>query len=246
MYTDKTPILIMTVSRAIIKLGDIELAVFRLANGEYRLSEDGCEKAIDAADRSVRDFLNSKAPEALPFKGLAEGKIKVEGEKTRIKPVTLEFAAVFWGRQARNDNQKAIALLVACAIENLQRRADKAFGVVKSDEEYNEDFAKFMEKWQIERQRLRDVHSGMQQAAMRRHHPAAQVHDYMTKLICGDTAKEARMKELVDPNADPTIGLNYREEIEDMKKLTKAKVAYAYMKKEAPWQEQVERAVAKQ
>ena len=237
----------MSVQRAVIMLGEIELDVFQMPDGSYQLSETGCEKAANKGERSIRDFLRGKSPQALPYKGFNAGKLSVWGEPMKINGIPFELAVAYWTKEAMIGNLQAIALLAACAVEALERRADKAFAVERSEDSRNIQFADRLLRWQGVRQRLRDVHGGMQQAALRRKHPAAQVHDYLTVLIFGDTAEAARMKQLVDPEADVTIGLNHQEEIAGMNKLIQAKKNYANLRKlEGTWQEQVEKAVAKQ
>lgn len=249
---------IVTALRAAVQLGLLEIEGYllpeRLWTPANKFGVSQTQAALMAYPNYKRNRAATKYSQCLETKvgkSLAPNGLQLhrdiktnsgKADAAKVNLLPLDQLLVFLKICKKLGSQPAEDLLDALAGLSLQQLFHDAFELefgIESRQNY-------MREWQIERQRLRDVHSGMQQAAMRRHHPAALVHDYMTKLICGDTAKEARMKELVDPNADPTIGLNYREEIEDMKKLTKAKVAYAYMKKEAPWQEQVERAVAKQ
>lgn len=237
----------MSVQRAVIMLGEIELDVFQMSDGGYQLSEEGTARAAGKPDNSVLRFRRSDSPQALPYKNFTPYKAPVQGERTRINGIPFELAVAYWTKEAMTGNLQAIALLAACAVEALERRADKAFAVERSEDSHNVQFADRLLRWQGVRQRLRDVHGGMQQAALRRKHPAAQVHDYLTVLIFGDTAEAARMKQLVDPEADVTIGLNHQEEIAGMNKLIQAKKNYANLRKlEGTWQEQVEKAVAKQ
>ncbi len=57
------------VERAIILLGDIDLDVFRLPDLTYRLSQEGASGAVNKVRSSMLKFLQSKSPEAIPFKG---------------------------------------------------------------------------------------------------------------------------------------------------------------------------------
>jgi len=96
--------------------------------------------------------------------------------------------------------------------------------------------------WQQAREVVKYAHDGMCESAKRKGHPGHLVHDYMTTLIFGDTAKAARMKALVDPDSDVTIGLNHQEDAEGLRTLAKVKRKYA-RKRKGTWQEQVESAV---
>lgn len=236
---------ILTVRRAVIKLGDIELDVFQMPDGSYQLSETGCETAVNKTERSIRNFLRGKSPQALPYKGFHAGKLSVQGEPMKINGIPFELAIAYWTKEAMSSNLQAIALLGACAAEALERRADKAFAIDKTEEQRNADFADFLFRWQMTRQMARNSHAGFAEACLKKHHPGNLVHDYMTVLIFGDTAEAARMKALVssDLDLDPTIGLNHQSDIDGMLKIANAKAKYTRMTK-GTWQEQVERAVA--
>ena len=124
--------------RATIQLGMVLLEVFQLPNGEYRLSQTQVAEAVGKREFSVRDFLQSKSPEALPYKGLAFEKIGVEKESTWFKAVPIEVATAYWGKEAMSANTSAVMLVVACAAEAIERRADAAFGVRRGEEEREE------------------------------------------------------------------------------------------------------------
>ena len=115
--------------------------MFQMPDGEYRLSQTQVAESVCKDESSFRDFLKSKSPEALPYKGLRSVKIGIVGNNTKIAPVPIEMAAAYWTKEAIAKNIVAIRLLGACAIESIERRADKAFGVKRSEEEYNERFA---------------------------------------------------------------------------------------------------------
>lgn len=171
--------------------------------------------------------------------------VKVEsakGDASKVNLVPVDQLVLFLKICKHLGSNEAENLLDDLAGLSLQQLFHDAFEL-----EFGiESRQKFLLEWQGVRQRLRDVHGGMQQAALRRGHPASKVHDLMTVLIFGDTAEAARMKQLVDPEADVTIGLNHQEEIAGMNQLIQAKKNYAYMKNlEGTWQEQVQRAVAK-
>ena len=124
--------------RATINLGDIELDVFQLPDNEYRLSQTQVEQAVEKPERSFRDFLASKAPEAIPHKQFRSGKIHIEGNNVKVSAIPVEVAMAFWAKEARVGNLKAQAIAIACMIETIERRADAAFGKQRSLEEYNE------------------------------------------------------------------------------------------------------------
>lgn len=127
-------------TRATIELGDIPLEVFMLPSGKYRLSELQATEAVDKTNGYIRDFLKSKSPEALPWKGYTAEKIGIEKDHdgrgaSRINAIPIELAVAFWVKEAVSGNPKAARLLGACAVESIERRADAAFGVSKSEGE---------------------------------------------------------------------------------------------------------------
>jgi len=126
-----------------IKLGVILLEVFRLPSGEYRLSQTQVAEAIGKDESYFRKFLGSKSPEALPYKDFNSGKLAVEDSKAPINPIPIDLAIAFWTKEAWSLNPQAIQLLAASAKEAIERRADRAFGVHRSEEEYNRRFSAF-------------------------------------------------------------------------------------------------------
>jgi hypothetical protein len=133
--------------RRTVYLGVIPLEVFQLVSGEYKLSQTQVADAIGKDESSFRQFLASKQPEALPYKGFKSGSLPVEDSKKPINPVPIDLAIAYWTKEARADNQIAIGLLSACARETIERRADVAFGVGRSESEYNHRFKTAFEKF---------------------------------------------------------------------------------------------------
>lgn len=127
-------------SRATIALGDIPLEVFMLPSGEYRLSEVQVTESVDKTSGYVRDFLKGKAPEAASWKDYTVKKIGIEKDHvgrgaSRINAIPIELAVAFWTKEAVAGNSKAARLLGACAIESIERRADQAFNVQRTESE---------------------------------------------------------------------------------------------------------------
>lgn len=133
--------------REVILLGNLQLNVFQLPNGTYLLSQTQTADSIAEDEISVRRFLKSDSPEALPYKGFTPDKLAVEGTKTRINGIPIPLAVAYWTKEAASGNSVAARLLGACAIESIERRADKAFGVSRTEDHYNERFAKAFESF---------------------------------------------------------------------------------------------------
>ena len=132
-----------------IRMGVIPLDVYQMPNGNYKLYPASIMGAIDEVSNgpSLRRFLSGKSPEALPhkdFKLQQVPQIEVVGFSAPIKPVPIEIAIAYWKYKYRKGNQKAGALIDACLHESIERRADAAFGVVRSEEEREQRFASHM------------------------------------------------------------------------------------------------------
>lgn len=124
--------------RATIYLGTIPLEVFQLPDGKYWLSQTGVAEAVGNDRRGVSDFSKGKSPEAIPYKNFKCRKLAVEGLKTKINGVPIEIASAYWLKEALSGNLLAIRLLGACAAEAIERRADTAFDVQRTEAERQE------------------------------------------------------------------------------------------------------------
>jgi hypothetical protein len=125
-------------TRASIELGDIPLDVFQLPNGKYRLSQSLSTADVDKEEVSFRDFLKGKSPEALPFKDFKAEKWAVEGSNGKANLICIEVTIAYWTKEAIAGNIKAARILGACAIEAIERRADRAFNVERDESERQE------------------------------------------------------------------------------------------------------------
>lgn len=145
--------------RATIFLGDkISLSVYQLPNGEYRLGLSQILLAIDEPKNWVGG-LQSRTPkilktlEAKGFTGYIE---EVSVDKTRAKTLSITDSVLIWRWFDKQDNVKAAAIIDACVAESIERRADKAFGVQRSEEDYQQTM-KVRIDGKVVRQSLTDV-----------------------------------------------------------------------------------------
>lgn len=124
-----------------IVLGTVLIKVFQLPNGEYRLSQSQVTEAIGKPNRSIIQFLGGKSLEALPYKGFELSKsLEVEGSNRPISPIPISIATAYWRYWDKQQNSQASAIIDGCVQEAIERRADTAFGVVRTEEEYNQRF----------------------------------------------------------------------------------------------------------
>jgi hypothetical protein len=133
--------------RQTIALGDIPLDVFQLPDGAYVMSQTQVAEAVDLDEIYIRRFLSSKWLKALPGKDHSSDdfeQVEYEGRGKPIRAIPLETAALFWVYQVWQKNRQAIALVVATVRETLTRRADAAFGITRSEAEYEAATAEMM------------------------------------------------------------------------------------------------------
>jgi len=135
-------------TKAIIHLGKLSLDVYRVPDGSYKLYVESVTGIIDKEKPDLLDFLQGTSPEALPFKNynlMHAKKVLVEGQEGFIKPIPIPLATSYWLYEAFNGNKKAQAIAQASMIESIERRADQAFRVQRSELEYNR---RFTESWE--------------------------------------------------------------------------------------------------
>lgn len=117
-----------------------------MPDGSYRMSQSQAAECIGLGAQNASRFFQSKA-----FKALRGGEstdhafeqIEVESSQqttggTRINAVPLDIVMLFWLYQCSRGNKPALGLLAALATETLERRFDDAFGVERTESEYNQ------------------------------------------------------------------------------------------------------------
>jgi len=132
--------------KAIIQLGSNLLEVFQLPTGEYRLSQSEVTGVIGKPNRSIIEFLQAKSSEVLQYKEFELSKaLPVESSNKPIKPISIQVATAYWRYWDKRNNLQASALVDACVLESIERRADKAFGIERTEREYNDRFNKIVQ-----------------------------------------------------------------------------------------------------
>ena len=130
-------------TRATITIGPLSVDGFMLPDGSYRMSQTQTAEAIGLNEINARRFLGSKSIKGLLGKGYTPDTLAVEKTDdskrggTRINALPLEVVSAFWLQQCTKGNKKAIALTMALLTETLERRFDNAFGIERSEDEYN-------------------------------------------------------------------------------------------------------------
>ena len=134
---------------ATILLGAIPLHVYQLPDGGYKVDAIGVMNAVDKKGSALTRFITGKSALALPFNGYnftQAQSIPVADNAQLIKPIPIPFTA-YWLHEATKGkgNVKAQALVQASMAESIERRADVAFTIKRTESEYNLRFGKSFE-----------------------------------------------------------------------------------------------------
>jgi hypothetical protein len=132
-------------SRVTILLGEIPVNVYQMPDASYRLSGRNVTDAIGEDHNTLARFYGVKSLKDLPGAGLERDKISAGKEGSPFIPVVIEDATRFWFDRSKKGNALAGAIVEAALIEAIERRADKAFGKARSEEEYNDRFKSRMD-----------------------------------------------------------------------------------------------------
>lgn len=211
--------------RAVDSIAGIEVEGFRLASGEYAMSQSQVADVVEMNRMSMSRFLSKKETQASLGEGFRCNKLSVDGNNKPINVVPIDVALMFWGEQAANGNSKALALVLACAKETLERRFDRMFNVTKSEQQYEQQTTDWLEKWQQTRQYLSEMHNNFCRACHDYGFPSAKTHDKLTLAVCGMKASELRKIELV--YGDREVGLNHIEDPLTLKRVARVKCHFS-------------------
>jgi hypothetical protein len=124
--------------RKTVDLGGIPLSVYRLPNGDYKLSGRNITDAVGEDANTLLRFTGVKSLKSLPNAGSDCYKITPATSKgVPFHPVSIADAVMYWGKAAERGNLKAIAILVASAAEAIERRTDAAYGITRTEADRN-------------------------------------------------------------------------------------------------------------
>ncbi len=131
-------------TRATVTLGALTLDGFMLPDGSYRMSQTQAAECVDRPEINARRFLDSKGIKALLGQGYTPDTIEIEPGSNQIRgqsrfnALPLEVVTAYWFTQASQGNKQAFTLVWALLTESLERRFDSAFGVTRSEDDFNQ------------------------------------------------------------------------------------------------------------
>ncbi|MGL4498660.1 MAG: hypothetical protein ACRCU2_06315 [Planktothrix sp.] len=136
-------------TKAIIHLGTIPLDVYQMPDQSYRLCVDSVTGALEKQRKDLLKFIKGRSKQALPFKNYALVQaplVPTDGDELYFKPIPINLATAYWHYHSKKNNDIADALVQACMIESIERRADTAFKFKRTEKEYNRRFGRNLEK----------------------------------------------------------------------------------------------------
>ncbi|MEM1309856.1 MAG: hypothetical protein AAGF98_10280 [Cyanobacteria bacterium P01_H01_bin.153] len=152
--------------RQIILIGDLEIEGFQMPDGSYRMSQASAAKAVGLGRQNVSDFLRSKALKQLLGEGYTGQIVQVDIEsddqdrgQSRINALPVEAVNAYWHWQSYRGNRTALALCMALSAESIDRRFDAAFGISRSEAEYNQQLAARLQQTQQQLALLSDAYA---------------------------------------------------------------------------------------
>ncbi|BAU14290.1 hypothetical protein LEP3755_48360 [Leptolyngbya sp. NIES-3755] len=133
-------------TRATVMIGNLSIDGFMLPDGTYRMSQAQAAAAIDEAPVYALRFLQSKDSKALlgeAYTDYTPESVEVESDpgkrgQTRINALPIQVVTAYWLTRAFKGNKKAFVMSWALLTESLERRFDTAFGVNRTDDDFNQ------------------------------------------------------------------------------------------------------------
>ena len=206
---------IMNFTKSTAQIGTTIADVFICQeSNDYFYSLTSISGLIEKPHNSALQFLSSKAFKTLHGESFQPYTFTEKNQTYKLLPCWVASAyLMYW---CTKGNGSAVQIVSALMQESLELRAAKAFGqltvekVVETQEKTNEYLAT------KSRREAKEEHCAFQRSCWQLGFVPSTVHDYLTKLVFGYSAKEAR--ELPEVNyedsiwEDPEIGINHHEE----------------------------------
>jgi hypothetical protein len=178
--------------RATITLGDIELDVFQLPDGGYYFTQSVLKTIhITLSNTSGKKYVKP----ILEANSALLQTAQLDGNPVKLKLIPMTLFGEIVGIYAKLGNEFCIAILVACFEESLERRADTAFDVKRTEEEYNARLAQRTKGYVARRtltDSIRDYTIKHESSETYIKFIYSNCSDHLNKIILGAKAKQAK------------------------------------------------------
>lgn len=151
--------------RSLVQIGDLAVDGFMLPDGSYRMSQTQAAECVGLTERNAREFLQSKAVKSLLGEGYTPAIFDIEPDEdqvrgaSRIRGLPLEVVSAYWLWQAYRGNKQALVLCMALLTESLERRFDAAFGISRTEQEWNDRLAQQVQQLERDLTRLGEAYA---------------------------------------------------------------------------------------
>jgi hypothetical protein len=182
-------------TRATITLGDIELDVFQLPDGSYRYSYELLAEILER-DKSI--LSDKKSPyniKKLTGNQETNLKVKLDGIGYSYSTISQKDLSQALLSLTKLGCVKAYAYVEAAFQETLESRADKAFNVIKTEEEQNSKLAKRVKNVVVRRlltDSIRDYTIKHESSETYTKFIYSNCSEHLNKIILGAKAKQAK------------------------------------------------------
>jgi hypothetical protein len=248
----------ISVIRKELIIGTKTISAYMDANGKYYLNFFQIEKLLELYTDSFFGFLvrsgcfsssdkqSTRELRALWGKGLitSDGVFDVQDETGRkYRAAELDLVTDFIIDRTIKGSPIALILNKALTKESLQIRCEAAFiGISPNVADIHQESNRYMERWENARTGTINAHPIFANFCKANGINGAQAHDYLTFVVTGKTAEQARSGcELIAGN--PKIGLNYQPSPEELDLIGAIKMKFCTYGK-GDWKSRIERAYA--
>lgn len=230
-----------------VNIGDYQFDGYKLENNEYAVSQNGLAAIVNKSEITVRRFIASETLKPLlkPTSFIRQDTQAIlnNGKVISFTALSLDIAYQYLIGQLRNGNDIAFNIITALGESSLENKLRESFGDVTLTKETLVEREREIISRLEGRKITRDCHSIFIDGCVARKLPAPRVHDFITKMITGWTAGEAKVEgELSSDDDNPNIGLNYQPDGEQLAWVARAKMKVISYRK-GTWQERCLRAV---
>ncbi len=196
-------------------------------NNDWFMSLRGLGNIVDKADSSPRDFIKSKWLQSRVEGGFVPRELSTEDNKI-LSVIPINIVTLYIRRQDQLGNPKAAMLVDALMNQSLELRLESSLPTSPAPLKAAVD--EVVKKHDVQIERSNQLESKCQTSFQdwclaRRHNPAL-VHNYITELVVGRTAKDSKILPLCAGDKE-YIGLDHyqSEEGEAMRTISEIKKA---------------------